>query len=370
MISIAWRNLTRERTRLAISVGGVTLAVVLILLLRGVYAGFIDESTRYFRGVQADVWVAAAGTPGDFFRAGSFMPVSAGERLRAVEGTAEVTAVLSRSVLFEQGRKQVDFLLVGVDPARPVAGPPEARQGARVPRRGEIVVDQVFARTQGIALGDTVSIAGVQLRVTGIAGGGNLVISQLAWVDLSDARRLLGLPDVVNYFLVDGAPGRDASELAARIRSEMPGVNAFTKDEFADANVADLREGFLPVVLILVVVGFVIGTAVIGQTIYTATLDKRREYGVLKAIGFSSRRLFTIVYIQSLAAGALGLVLGVGVTFALAAALRRLVPSFVTTIGPADIALVAVAALLMSVLASFVPLRPVARLEPAAVFRV
>lgn len=49
----------------------------------------------------------------------------------------------------------------------------------------------------------------------------------------------------------------------------------------------------------LVLIGFVIGTLVIGPTIYTARMEKRREYGVLKAIGFSNRALYEIVWRQS-----------------------------------------------------------------------
>jgi putative ABC transport system permease protein len=370
MWTVAWKNLTREKTRLTISVGGVAFAVVLILLLRGLYTGFTDQATQYIRSVDAEVWVAQAGTPGDFFHSVSLIPATTERRIEEVEGAREATPLLARSVVFNYAGKDLDFLLVGVDPAQPVAGPPEVEQGKHLPGRGEIVVDRVFARNAGIALGDRLAIGGASLRVAGVARGGNSIISQFAWANLIDVRKLLGLRDVANYFLVTGSSGVGADELAVRIDAEVAGVNALTEDEFTEKNVADLQEGFLPIVLILVVVAFAIGIAVIGLTIYTATIEKRKEYGVLKAIGFSNRRLYGIVTGQSLVAGSIGFVVGVALTFLLAALLERLLPSFVTTFAPADVALVALAAVLMSLLSSFVPIRPVARLEPAEVFRV
>lgn len=370
MLSIAWKNLVREKTRLAISVGGVAFAVVLILLLRGLYTGLTDQATEYIRSVDAEVWVAEAGTPGDFFHSISLLPAGTREALERVAGVERATPLVARSVVFAHEGKDRDFLLVGVDPARPVAGPPSVERGARVPGRGEVVVDRVFARNAGLELGDRLRIGEQTLTVAGIARGGNSIISQFAWASLPDVERLLGLRGVVNYFLVEVSPGASPDGVATAIRDGVPGTKPLTEDEFVDKNVADLQEGFLPVVLILVVVGFVIGTAVIGLTIYTATLEKQREYGVLKAIGFSNRRLFGIVTAQSLVAGGFGFAVGVALAFGLGALLERLLPSFVTTFTSVDVALVAAAAILMALLSSFVPVRPVARLEPAEVFRV
>lgn len=370
MTNIAWRNLARERTRLAISVGGVAFAVMLILVIRGLYVGFVTQATAYIRGVGADVWVAEATTPGDFFHSVSLMPAGERDRLSAVPGVARVTPLLGRPVVFPHQGKDLDFFLVGVDTATGVGSPERAAEGRRVPRQGEVVLDRVFARNFGIAVGDTLRLPAVTLTVAGIASGGNAVVSQFAWAALPDVAKVLGAPDIVNYFLVDGDDGVEATVLADRIRAAAPNVKPLTEDEFADANTRDLSEGFLPIIWVLVVIAFVIGTAVIGLTIYTATLEKRQEYGVLKAIGFSNRRLLGIVWRQSLTAAVIGLAAGIVLTLALSAALERVLPSFVTTIRPVDIGLVVVAAVAMVVTSSFLPVRPVTRLDPAQVFRV
>ncbi|MBI2169645.1 MAG: ABC transporter permease [Actinobacteria bacterium] len=366
--SIAWRNLARERTRLAISAGGVALAVMLILLLRGLYVGITDQATRYIHSVGADLWVAQDGTPGDFFHSVSIIPETAEEQIQSVDGVEEVVPLLSLPVVFRLGSQEVDFRLMGVDPVSGVGGPPGVSAGRRTPGPGEIVVDRVFADNHGVDLGDVLDVRGLSLRVVGIARGGNAVISQFAWASLPDTRPLLGAEGVVNYFVVQTGGG-PPEEVGDRITTGVPGVQALTEDEFTDRNTADLREGFLPILWVLVVIALAIGVAVIGLTIYTATVEKSREYGVLKAVGFSNRTLYGIVFQQSLTSGALGFLLGTVLSLVVASGVERLIPSFATSIRAGDVGLAAVAALAMALVSSFVPVRPVARVDPAQVFR-
>lgn len=367
VVNIAWRNLARDRARLAISVGGVAFSVLLILLLRGLYAGILDASTSYVRGVDADLWVAQEGTPGDFFHSVSLLTGETRQEIDAVAGVVDSAPLLGRPVVFSHEGRDTDFFLLGVDAETPRAAPATVEDGARVPGDGEIVVDRVFADNLGVGLGDTLDVQGTPLTVSGITRDGNAFVSQFAWASYADAERLLGAEGIVNYFLVraDG----DAAEVAARIQDEVAGTKLMTTEEFADASISDLEEGVLPIMWVLVLIGLGVGTVVIGLTIYTATVERRREYGVLKAIGFSNRRLVAVVWQQAIAAGLIGLIAGVALTFAVAALLVRLAPTFVTSIGLADVAFVGIATLVMTLVASLMPIRPVMRLDPADVFR-
>jgi len=157
--------------------------------------------------------------------------------------------------------------------------------------------------------------------------------------------------------------------VASRIRSEVPGTLPMTTEEFAQDAVRNMENELLPILWVLVLIGLGVGTAVIGLTIYTATIERRREYGVLKAIGFSNRKLVMIVLQQSVAAGVIGLGVGIPVTFALAELLERMEPEFVTTFTSGHVLFVAIAALAMTLVAAVLPIRPVLRLDPADVFR-
>ncbi|HVL28744.1 MAG TPA: FtsX-like permease family protein [Acidimicrobiales bacterium] len=369
MTNVAWRNLLGERTRFAISVLGVAFSVVLVVTLRALYWGVIDEATRYVRTTGADLWVAQEETPGDFLQSRSILPAADQARIEAVSGVGWVAPLLSRPVGFRVDGRDTDLFLLGVAPGSDVGWPEAVRAGGQVPDRGQIVIDRVFARNFGVRVGDRLPIGPTGLEVSAVVAGGNAFAYQFAWANYADVAAIAGVEGFVSYFLVDAAAGADPDELARRIPAQVPGTQVFAGTELADRNADNLREGFLPILWVLVIVAFVVGTAIIGLIIYTATLEKSREYGVLKAIGFSNRRLYTVVFQQSLLAAMAGFVLGCLLSVVLGPAIERIVPVFVTDIRWGDIVFAGVGALGMAVLASFIPARPVARLDPAEVFR-
>jgi putative ABC transport system permease protein len=280
----------------------------------------------------------------------------------------QVSPLLSRPVGLVIHGREADLFLLGIAPGTDVGWPSAVRKGNTVYGPGEVVVDRVFAKNFGIRVGDRLPIGPDGQRVAAVVGGGNAFAYQFAWANLSDVAAIAGTEGFVSYFLVN-ASGASPAAVGRRIVQQVPGTKVFAGTELADKNADNLRQGFLPVLLVLIVVAFVVGTAIIGLIIYTATLEKSREYGVLKAIGFSNRRLYKIVFQQSLVAAAAGFLVGCALSVVLGPAIERIVPVFVTEIRPGDIVLAGGGAFGMAVLASFIPARPVARLDPAEVFR-
>jgi putative ABC transport system permease protein len=366
--NIAWKNLAGERTRFAISVAGVAFSVVLVITLRALYWGVVEEATKYVRSSGADLWVAQEGSPGDFLQSRSILPVTERERIARVQGVTSVSPLLSRPIGLLLNGREADLFLLGIAPGSRVGWPTAVRESDTVLGPGEIVIDRVFAKNFGIREGDRLPIGTNGQRVAAVVGGGNAFAYQFAWANLSDVAEISGAEGFVSYFLVNTS-GESPTAVGRRIVQQVPGTKVFAGTELADRNADNLRQGFLPVLLVLVIVAFVVGTAIIGLIIYTATLEKSREYGVLKAIGFSNRRLYSIVFQQSLVAATAGFLVGCALSVVLGPAIERVVPVFVTDIRAGDIVFAGVGALGMAVLASFVPARPVARLDPAEVFR-
>jgi putative ABC transport system permease protein len=109
--------------------------------------------------------------------------------------------------------------------------------------------------------------------------------------------------------------------------------------------------------------------AVIALTIYTSTVERVRDYGVLKAVGASPRQLFTVVLRQSIAVALIGFASGSLLALAAGKLIQDSVPEFATLYRWQDILAVFGAVLVMSALAAVVPIRRVARVDPAMVFR-
>ena len=114
--------------------------------------------------------------------------------------------------------------------------------------------------------------------------------------------------------------------------------------------------------------GFVVGCAIAGQTFYTFTLENLNQFGSLKAMGVSNRRIVGMVLTQASVVGLIGYCLGVG----LAALFGEIMPrvSRLAFYMPWQVLVGTAAAVgLIVVLSSLVSIRKVLLLEPAVVFR-
>jgi putative ABC transport system permease protein len=174
----------------------------------------------------------------------------------------------------------------------------------------------------------------------------------------------------LSYVLVRAEEGVAAVEIARRIEAET-GLKARTTQEFAwDCVLYYLKNTGIPVNFgITIAVALIVGLAVSGQTFYMFTVENMKQFGALKAIGVTNRRLVAMVLLQALVAGALGYSLGT----ALAAVFFELTAAQTATRGIVLLWEAAVGVgILMAVVVGVVAtlsVRKVLVLEPASVFR-
>lgn len=347
------------------SVGGVAFAVVLILIVVSLYRGWSRTGSVYER-LPGDVWLAQAGTV-DPFHSTSLLPGGYAARLARVRGAASAMPVYARHLAFAlPGGGRADAYAMALGAARGRALPAAAR--AFIPPPGHVVVDRVLASEAGTHAGGRLRILGRSLVVDRVTTGGNKIV-QFAFLNAADGRVLLGEPGQVSYYLLASRPGADPGMVARRAAGVVPGAEPHTAADFAGAFGRLVNSGFLSVVAVLVGIGFVVGGAVIALTTYTATVEKSRDFGVLKAVGASSAFVYRIVLSQSLIVGLAGSLAGIAASAVAIELIGRWVPEFVTDLRPADVAGVFGIAVAMSVAASFVPVRRLNRIDPAMVFR-
>lgn len=368
MISVARRNLFAERLRLAISAGGVAFAVLLILILWSLYQGWNTRITAYIDSVPATFWVGQEGAK-DLFHSVSLLPVTMEGDLREVAGVQHVERFIGRQIAFDLRGNEAHLFVIGYDPASGIGGPVKINAGAPAPGPGQIIIDRSFSKVEGVRIGDRLLIHGHTLEVAGIAEGGNQFVYTYAFVRREDAVALLGMEQITNFYLVTAAPDVEPDAVRAAIEARFPGVAATPRREFRATARQMIDDTFLPIIAVLVSIGFLVGVTVIGLTIYTATVEKSREYGVVKALGGTNVQLYRIVLEQALWSAVLGFAVGLALTLTVLPVIENWMPSFVTALRPVDVAVIFVAALAMALLASYIPVRRLVRLDPAVVFR-
>jgi putative ABC transport system permease protein len=346
------------------SIGGVAFAVLLILLVLSLYRGWSGAGSL-FEGIPGDIWLTQEGAT-DPLRTSSFLPAGRMSAVASAPGVRGVVPVYARRVGLYRGTTELNVYFLSLATPSGARTPPGAQRF--VPRPGSIVVDRVFADEAGLDVGDTIDVLGRSLSVARIEPGGNPIF-EMAFMNGADARSLLALEGYVSFFVVTVEPGADADKVAKAAVAAVPGSESHTAEDFAAATHHLVQQGFLPVVGALVALGFVIGGAVIALTVYAATIEKARDFGVLKAIGADDSFLYRIVVVQSVGVGAAGAALGVGTSVVAASLIRKEVPEFVTDLELVDAAFVIAIALVVSAAAAVVPVRRISRIDPAMVFR-
>ncbi|MDP2721020.1 MAG: FtsX-like permease family protein [bacterium] len=368
MLFIALKNLFQEKTRLLISVGGVAFSALLIIVLVGLYQGWQNKMGEYIRNLPADLWVAQEGSK-DMFHSVSVISLEDENKIKSIEGVSQVAAFSGRQLEVDFNGKQAATYVVGFDTSSRVGGPLRVIKGKSAPSNGEIIIDKIFADDNDLEIGDRFPIGTEEFEVAGISEGGSLITFQYSFVTKEDAERLFKLQGVTNYFMVTLLDDSKSGFVAKRIKELIPSTKVFTRREFVDKNTEIVTETFLPIILVLVLIGFAVGVAVIGLTIFTSTIEKSREYGVLKAIGIRNSQLYLIVVQQALVAGVAGYLIGLGFAFSLSLVVGQFVPEFITLFRVIDIVWIFGATLLMAILAAFVPSRRIAHINPAEVFK-
>lgn len=174
---------------------------------------------------------------------------------------------------------------------------------------------------------------------------------------------------LLTFVLASSAEGADQVEVCRRIQ-EQTGQKALTRDQFAWQTIDYFFEKTgIPLNFgITVLLGFLVGTAIAGQTFYTFTLENLKQFGALKAMGVSNIRIVGMIMLQALVVGAIGYGIGVG----LAAGFGEVVKTEAKLVFfmPWQVLVgTAVSVLLIVMLASLLSIRRVLVLEPAIVFR-
>jgi putative ABC transport system permease protein len=362
---LARRNLTHDRARLVLSITGVALSVMLILLLSGYLAGIYRQSSTYLEHAPGSLVVAQQGVR-TFAGSSSFLASDVAEAVRTTPGVARAVPIVMQAAVLELHDRKEIASLVGYDAA--LGGGPWKLAAGRVPGADdEVVLDRVLADQHGLSVGSALTILDRRFTVVGLSDETSLWIGSYVFARAQAVQDLLRAPGVWSAIFVTPATGVSDADVVRAIA--FPGIEAFPKADKIDADRKGIARIYDAPLGLMVGISFIVGVLVVGLVIYTATVERRREYGALKAIGMRNRTLYRLVTNQALIAAVAGGLLGVGLAFGLAALLVALRPQFPVVIEPGTIATALAASLAMAVLAALAPARAIARLAPAEVFR-
>jgi putative ABC transport system permease protein len=368
MIRLAFRNLFQNKARLIISVGGVGLALLLILSLDAVFTGVERQVAAYIEYSGADIWVSQADVY-NMHMASSSLPDSVVRKVKFVPGVDSVTPILYLTNNVVAGDERNLAYIIGLPEGAELGGPWNISSGRSLPAEGETILNRNIAEKSGIALGDEVEILGTEFEVTGFSEGTASLVNSVAFISIKDFEEMRGSYDTVSFLLVKVDDGESPEAVADRIQAQVRDVTAQTRNDFAAQERKVIKDMSTDLITIMNLIGFLIGLAVMALTVYTSTLSRRREYGMLKALGARNTDLYLTVLAQAILSVVLGFLFGLVITLLLTVVIPIFGSNLLLEVSRISLLKVGSVSLVIAAVSAMIPIRQIAGLDPAMVFR-
>jgi putative ABC transport system permease protein len=376
MYRLAWKNLWYDKVRTLITLVGVTFAVVLMFAQLGAYLGFVQSASILIDHTPGDVWITSEHAV-NFDSARPF-PLRKLYKVRSLPEVAWAEEIVMSWGLMKLPSGATESVqVIGFNLETGVGGPWQMAEGSIQDLRGRagIILDVSSLRRLGpLRVGDEVEIFWQKTRIVGFSQGvKSFTTYPIAFTSLRMARHYSRIvtPDTTTFVVVKLKPGQDPEAFVRRLRAwpELRGVDVYTKAEWSwkTRRYWSIQTGLGLGIGVTVFLGFLVGTAIVGQTIYASTMEHLREYGTLKAMGATNRELAQVILLQGWVSGLLGYIAGLGITLLTIPLYERLQ---LWLLIPTELYVVMIGiTMTMCTLSSLLAIRKALRVDPVVVFR-
>jgi ABC-type antimicrobial peptide transport system permease subunit len=305
---MAVQSLWQRTTRTLLTLGVIGITVGGILALEGLIGGFSDVIVAM--SADAEIMVRQAGVADTEFSA---LDERIGDKITVLPGVAHVSGVgFTGTILPESG---TIFILFGYAPQEFGIQQFNVVEGAALTGNHQILLGRMMANALNKSVGDTVEVGGSRFRVVGIYESGATWEEMGGVISLRDAQAYMGRPRKVTLYMVKVQDPPKAQEIVQRINSEFPDVHASLSGEFVE-QMPDMQtiDGLMAAISFLA-----IGVGGIGvlNTMLMSVLERTREIGVLRALGWRNRQVLGMILKESLLLGLIGGVAGIFVAMGL-----------------------------------------------------
>jgi putative ABC transport system permease protein len=309
---LAFRNLFHDRLRLIATIIGIVFSIVLVTVQMGLYLGFGRMVTTMIDNADADLWIMPQGTK--CFEDPALLDERKRFRALAIDGVADASAVVigfadwrtpagTTTPVFVIGS---DLKESGLHPWNLVEG-----QIEQLSIPSGVAIDQSYFDRLGVkGLGSTAEIRQQKVRVAAVTSGiRSFTTTPYVFTTIERARQYAGIPSTkATYLLVQLAPRADIETTRRRLLANLNDVEVLTKAEFRERSrffwLFDTGAGMA--LFAGALLGIIVGTVIVAQTLYSSTKDHLSEFATLRAIGSSGRYIYAVIIWQAMISAIVG----------------------------------------------------------------
>lgn len=376
---IAWKMLTGNRGKYIAIIMGVMFGAFLIAQQASVFCGLMSLTTSQIKDIEgAEIWVMDK----NMQYVDDIKPMSDNElwRVRGVEGVDWAVRLykgITRARLLDGTFQQI--IMIGLDDATMVGAPREIIVGSlddlRTP--DAVIMDeagyhQLWPGETPVA-GKTFEMNDRRAVVVGVCKSRKTFMTfPIIYTRYSQAVSYVPMErKVLSFVLANPKPGLTAEEVCKRIEAQTD-LQAQTREQFTWTTIwYYFRKTGIPFnFFTTVLLGFIVGAAICGQTFYMFTLENLKQFGALKAMGARNIQLIGMIMLQALIVGFIGFSLGVGlVAILFGEIIQKKTDKLAFLMPPEVLIITGVSILVMVTFSSVFSMWRVLRLEPAVVFK-
>jgi putative ABC transport system permease protein len=369
---LASRNLLHDRLRFVATVVGIVFSILLVTVQLGLYLGFGRIVTTMIDHASADLWIMPPGTK--CFEDPSTLDERTRFQALSINGVAQAAPIVI-------GYAEWRIPAGGTFPVFIVGS--DLREGGLLPWNlvegslealvipGAVAVDRSYFDRLGVdGIGATAEIRGQKVEVRAVTNGiRSFTTTPYVFTTLDRARAFTGTAaNKATYFLVRVAPGADVESVRRRLKANLSDVDVLTAAEFRDRSrsfwLFGTGAGFA--LFAGALLGMIVGTVIVAQTLYSSTKDHINEFATLRAIGSSGIYIHKVIICQALISAIIGFCLAAAMgLLAVAATANTALPIVMT---PTLTLVLFFLTLAMCVVSAIAAILQVTRIDPVMVF--
>ena len=306
LLQMFWGGLTARPVRSFLSVIAIAIQVILVLMIVGLTSGVVSEWGKRVEGVGADILVQPPNSSIFFAFSSAVMPESLGDQIASVKSVDEVapTVILTepKSLVMVYGIDYQRFNALSKGflfrDGRPFAGP------------DEVIADDIIAQTRHLKVGSQITLLNHLFTVSGIVAHGK---GARFFIPIRTAQDIAGAEKRVSMFYVRSKSDTDGTR--AQLVKLFPEYSIRSLAEYVSlmnsSNLPQLR----PFTRTMVALGVAISFIVVLLNMHTMVMERTREIGILKALGFSRFDIVRMLITETFFLTLIGAGIGIGLTF-------------------------------------------------------
>ena len=373
ILILASRNLFHDRIRFVATIVGIVFSVILVTVQLGLYVSCERMITAMIDRARADLWIVPTGAKS--FEDTYLLDGQARFHALAIPGIADVVPLVTGYATWHKpdGGTTIIFT-VGFDPDKVGLQPWNLIEGSvdDLLTPNGVIVDRSYINRLGIsAVGQQAEITGQRVRVVALT---NLIRSFTAapfvFTTRKRARTFLRAPssDSNTYFLIQVSPGADVAAIRADLSRNLNDAEVITPQEFRSRSLSQWLYGTGAGAALIggAILGVIVGTVIVAQTLYSSTKDHLNEFATLRAIGSSAFYIHQVILCQAFLSALIGFsiaaVLGLLIVRATKNAALPVIMTPNLTLG------LFVLTVVMCALSAISAIIKVTRIDPAVVF--